>query len=310
MRAQDGRHLGQQLLDERRVERAIGVGVEHHVDSDDFARVDLDHRPVDGYRARLGTRCGSGGLPPFALPPPSEEQNGADREAGGDDNAEFNPAKPRRHRADIRGRLRHDRIHAALGPRGEEARAAFIGQSGAPPDPPVGDTERDGLSLLKGVMEKQNYVVKPLVLTQVVPADATAIVIAGADKPFLESEVKMIADYVGGGGRLMLMQDPGTDPGFGPLLEGFGAAVRRDVVIDKVSQLFGGDARIPMVAPDAYDTIHPITKTFGYQTVVRGNTVYIQYIPRTLNYVRANLAKYPRFARLRGLLAELVEELR
>ena len=50
--------------------------------------------------------------------------------------------------------------------------------------------------------------------------------------------------------------------------------------------------------------------TFGYQTVTRGNPVYIQYIPRTLNYVRANLAKYPRFARLRELLADLIEELR
>ena len=50
--------------------------------------------------------------------------------------------------------------------------------------------------------------------------------------------------------------------------------------------------------------------TFGYQTVTRGNTVYIQYIPRTLNYVRANLAKYPRFARLQELLSGLIEELR
>jgi aminoglycoside/choline kinase family phosphotransferase len=49
--------------------------------------------------------------------------------------------------------------------------------------------------------------------------------------------------------------------------------------------------------------------TFGYQTVTRGNPVYIQYIPRTLNYVRANLAKYPRFARLRDLLAGIIEEL-
>jgi N-acetylmuramate 1-kinase len=49
--------------------------------------------------------------------------------------------------------------------------------------------------------------------------------------------------------------------------------------------------------------------TFGYQTVVRGNTVYIQYIPRTLNYVRTNLAKYPRFERLQEILADLVEEL-
>ena len=50
--------------------------------------------------------------------------------------------------------------------------------------------------------------------------------------------------------------------------------------------------------------------TFGYMTVARGNPVYIQYIPRTLNYVRANLAKYPRFGRLRDLLAELVDEVR
>jgi N-acetylmuramate 1-kinase len=49
--------------------------------------------------------------------------------------------------------------------------------------------------------------------------------------------------------------------------------------------------------------------TFGYQTTTRGNPVYIQYIPRTLNYVRANLAKYARFARLRELLAAHLEEL-
>lgn len=131
----------------------------------------------------------------------------------------------------------------------------------------VGNSERDGLSLLKGVMEKQNYQVKPLVLSQGVPADASAVVIAGAEKPYLETEVKMISDYVDGGGRLLLMQDPGTDPGFGPLLAGFGATVRRDVVIDKVSQLFGGDALSPLVAPDAYDRSHAITRTFEYQTV-------------------------------------------
>jgi hypothetical protein len=50
--------------------------------------------------------------------------------------------------------------------------------------------------------------------------------------------------------------------------------------------------------------------TFGYQTITRRNTVYIQYIPRTLRYARTNLGKYPRFARLRELLAAHVEELR
>lgn len=50
--------------------------------------------------------------------------------------------------------------------------------------------------------------------------------------------------------------------------------------------------------------------TFGYMTVARGNPVYIQYIPRTLNYVRTNLAKYPRFGRLHDILSEIIDEVR
>jgi aminoglycoside/choline kinase family phosphotransferase len=50
--------------------------------------------------------------------------------------------------------------------------------------------------------------------------------------------------------------------------------------------------------------------TFGYQTTTRQNPVYIQYMPRTLNYARGNLEKYARFGRLRSILARHVEELR
>ena len=49
--------------------------------------------------------------------------------------------------------------------------------------------------------------------------------------------------------------------------------------------------------------------TFGYQTITRRNTVYIQYIPRTLRYARTSLEKYPRFARLREILAAHIDEL-
>jgi N-acetylmuramate 1-kinase len=50
--------------------------------------------------------------------------------------------------------------------------------------------------------------------------------------------------------------------------------------------------------------------TFGYQTTARRNPVYIQYIPRTLRYVRDNLERHQRFARLRDVLAAHVEEFR
>ena len=50
--------------------------------------------------------------------------------------------------------------------------------------------------------------------------------------------------------------------------------------------------------------------TFGYQTTAKRNPVYIQYIPRTLRYVRDNIERHPRFERLRDLLATYVEEFR
>jgi aminoglycoside/choline kinase family phosphotransferase len=50
--------------------------------------------------------------------------------------------------------------------------------------------------------------------------------------------------------------------------------------------------------------------TFGYQTTARRNPVYIQYIPRTLRYVRNNLAHQPRFERMWELLSVHVEEFR
>jgi N-acetylmuramate 1-kinase len=50
--------------------------------------------------------------------------------------------------------------------------------------------------------------------------------------------------------------------------------------------------------------------TFGFQTTARRNPVYIQYIPRTLRYVRDNLARLPACGRLHELLAAQVEEFR
>ena len=50
--------------------------------------------------------------------------------------------------------------------------------------------------------------------------------------------------------------------------------------------------------------------TFGYQTTTRANPVYMQYVPRTLAYVRRTLTSDPRCSRLAALLGGLVDELR
>ena len=48
--------------------------------------------------------------------------------------------------------------------------------------------------------------------------------------------------------------------------------------------------------------------TFGNQAATRGNPAYVQYMPRTIEYARTNLARYPRFDRLRDLLATHIVE--
>ncbi len=147
--------------------------------------------------------------------------------------------------------------------RDRELNVAFVSGHG---ERDLKDSERGGLTLLKEALEKQHYAVKPLPLDQGVPADASVVVIAGPQRPFLEAQVTMIRNYLDKGGRLFYMQDPDTDPGFKDLLAAYGVAVRKDVVIDRVSQLFGGDARTPMVPADGYDEFHAITKTFRLQT--------------------------------------------
>jgi aminoglycoside/choline kinase family phosphotransferase len=50
--------------------------------------------------------------------------------------------------------------------------------------------------------------------------------------------------------------------------------------------------------------------TFGFMATARRNPAYVQYMPRTIGYVRRNLEKYSRFARLREVLGTHIEELR
>ncbi len=49
--------------------------------------------------------------------------------------------------------------------------------------------------------------------------------------------------------------------------------------------------------------------TFGYMASVKGNRVYLPYIPRTLQHVRRNLARHPELSGLWRSLGRLVEEL-
>ena len=89
----------------------------------------------------------------------------------------------------------------------------------------LSDTDRNGLTVLKASLEKQHYTVKPLVLSQGMPQDATVVVIAGPQKSFLEAEIRMIQEYLQKGGHMLYLQDPETDPGLGSVLAAYGVGL-------------------------------------------------------------------------------------
>jgi aminoglycoside/choline kinase family phosphotransferase len=92
----------------------------------------------------------------------------------------------------------------------------------------------------------------------------------------------------------------------------------RDEQVDGLIQTFlamGGPARTTPEAVTEYRRRFDLMSvqrnlkalgTFGHQAAARANPVYIQYIPRTLRYVRTNLESYQRFGRLRDLLAPVL----
>jgi aminoglycoside/choline kinase family phosphotransferase len=74
-----------------------------------------------------------------------------------------------------------------------------------------------------------------------------------------------------------------------------------------------GEARETFLRRFELTSVHRNLKalgTFGFMASVRGNAVYLPYIPRTLAHVRRNLLRHPELAGLQRVLARHVEELR
>jgi ABC-type uncharacterized transport system involved in gliding motility auxiliary subunit len=134
-------------------------------------------------------------------------------------------------------------------------------------------SERDGYSTIKEALERENYRVDPLPLVQsgAVPADASAIVVAGARIDLLAPEIDAIKAYLAGGGKVLLMVDPpekADTPDLAALhalAHDWGMDIGRNIVVDAsgIGRLIGTDASVPVAA--TYPA-HPITERFNVLT--------------------------------------------
>ncbi len=138
-------------------------------------------------------------------------------------------------------------------------------------------TDRGGYSRVKKEIENENSQVKTLVLLQKleIPADATLLVIAGPRTDYTAPEIDAIKKHLVGGGRLLVMLDPGVElPTLVRFLNDYGVTARNDLVIDQnpVAQMFGTTPTMPLiikygnspiVQPLARTvTLFPLTRSF------------------------------------------------
>lgn len=129
----------------------------------------------------------------------------------------------------------------------------------------ISDFNQAGYSSVRSALERENYAVQSLSLLQQkgVPEDAAAVVIAGPEKPYFQEEVESLERYVEDGGRLLVLLDPGHA---GPLvdwLRKYGIELQDDMVIDKLSRIFGGSYLMPVVTQYG---LHDITQGFNVAT--------------------------------------------
>ncbi len=129
----------------------------------------------------------------------------------------------------------------------------------------IEDDSENGYSRAKNELQKLGYEVKKIVLAlkDNLKDDISLLVVPGVRKDLLPQEVEAIEDFIRKGGRVFFMVDPEDSSTVVSLLEKYGIKLERDIVVDTVSRLLGGDYFMPVVSQ--YES-HTITEKFRYAT--------------------------------------------
>jgi ABC-type uncharacterized transport system involved in gliding motility auxiliary subunit len=122
------------------------------------------------------------------------------------------------------------------------------------------DRDREGLSGFKELLAKDSYESKAIDLLQKaeVPADCTALVVAGPTRNYEQPEVDAIKKYIEEGGRALLMLDPplklgrseiANNDALTNLLQGWGVTLNKDLILDlnPIGQLAGLGPQVALV---------------------------------------------------------------
>jgi ABC-type uncharacterized transport system involved in gliding motility auxiliary subunit len=126
------------------------------------------------------------------------------------------------------------------------------------------DGDRLGLNFVQKSIKDKNYEVATLSLidTTGIPEDCAVLVVAGAQTPFLPTEIEKVKNYLKKGGAAFFLLEPEPAPSFSDIVADYGIQPNNDVVLDfsGIGQLFGAGPDMPVVANYSR---HAITEKFG-----------------------------------------------
>lgn len=132
---------------------------------------------------------------------------------------------------------------------------------------PVGTTGAD-VALWAEQLRQRGFRFQPLNLaaTGAIPDNTAVLVIAGPQSAFLPGETGLVLQYIGRGGNVLWLADPGTEHGLEPVARELGLFLPPGTVIDTAGRLLGlDDPTIALVTASLYGA-HAALEGFSLTT--------------------------------------------
>jgi hypothetical protein len=114
---------------------------------------------------------------------------------------------------------------------------------------PQDSGERTGYSEVAKALEKENSEIRTLSTLPAdgVPAACTVVILPGPKRDLLPGEADLLARYLDGGGRVLMMIDPNAPESVVQFLARYHVRADNDLVVDERNRFYGADSFMPRV---------------------------------------------------------------
>jgi hypothetical protein len=127
-----------------------------------------------------------------------------------------------------------------------------------------------GFAGLAGALREEGLHLEALVgpAMEEIPASASVLFIAGAERNLLPAELEALERYLERGGRLLALLEPGVSTNLEPLLGRWGFELPSGVMADRASSPLLEDPKPVSLLLRAYNPFHPVTRKLSNRTML------------------------------------------